>query len=179
MVRTLLLPVAVAWAGWGALPLATLADDDADRQIAESALRDARQVLTEELLGHYDVAQLTVERLDTQPPPSSLPHDYGLVRVTLAFSARRNATRHPSLNPALFEPASVMCQGGLYLHCGVPVGHVFDGRIELLLALDGRGTWRAVTPHWRSRRRYPLDGYLLLDGRNPDGYVRFPTPRTP
>ena len=59
-------------------------------------------------------------------------------------------------------------------HCGVPVGHVFDGRLQLLLAVDRAGSWRAVSPHWRSRREYPLQGYLLLEGRDKEGYVLFP-----
>jgi hypothetical protein len=54
-----------------------------------------------------------------------------------------------------------MCQGWLYLHCGVPVGHVFDGRLELLLAVDRDGLWKAVSPHWRSRRQYSLHGTCL------------------
>jgi len=170
---------AVAWAVGGILASAVLADDEADRQIAESARREAREVLAQELLGHYDVAQLTVERIDARAAADSLAHDYGLVRVTLAFSTRRNTTRHPNLNPALFEPTSGMCQGSLYLHCGVPVGYAFDGRIELLLALDRRGVWHGLSPHWGSRRPYPLDGYLLLDGRDPDGDVRFAPPQTP
>lgn len=170
---------AIASAAWALSGPAALADDDADRKIAESALHEARAVLDQELLGHYDLVRLTVEHGEELPERRALGHDYGLARVTLAFSARRNATRHPGLNPRLFEPGSAMCQGWLYLHCGVPVGHVFDGRMELVLALDGQGAWRAVSPHWRSRRQYPLDGYLLLDGREPDGYVRFPQQPAP
>ena len=77
----------------------------------------------------------------------------------------------------MFESGNVMCQGWLYLHCGVPIGHVFEGKLEVLLAIDGNGTWRAVSPHWRSRRLYSLHGYLLLEGREEEGYVLFPRKR--
>jgi hypothetical protein len=55
--------------------------------------------------------------------------------------------KHPSLNAAMFEAGSVMCQGWLYLHCGVAVGHVFEGHLQVLLAIDRDGSWRAVSPH--------------------------------
>jgi hypothetical protein len=67
-----------------------------------------------------------------------------------------------------------MCQDWLYLHCGVSVGHMFEGKLQLLIAVDRDRSWRVVSPHWRSRRQYPLHGYLLLDGRQLEGYVRFP-----
>jgi hypothetical protein len=92
----------------------------------------------------------------------------------MEFSAKRNTTKHPTLNPNTFEPGNAMCRGWLYLHCGVPIGHVFQGKLELLLAVDRDGSWRAVSPHWRSRRPYPLHGYLLLEGREEEGYVLFP-----
>ena len=41
-------------------------------------------------------------------------------------------------------------------------------------ALDREGTWRAVSPHWRSRVQYSLHGYLRLDGRDQEGHVLFP-----
>jgi hypothetical protein len=106
-----------------------------------------------------------------------LRHDYGLVTVTLTFATRRNTTKHPNLNRDMFEPGNATCQGWLYLHCGVPVGHVFDGTLRLLLAVDREGSWRAVSPHWRSRREYSLHGYLLLEGREKEGYVLFPKQR--
>jgi hypothetical protein len=31
-----------------------------------------------------------------------------------------------------------------------------------------------VATHWRSRREYPPQGYLLLEGREAEGYVLFP-----
>jgi hypothetical protein len=156
-----------------AYPSLALGDDAADRQLVESALREAREIITSELLGHHDIERLAV--LDVEPlRPELLHRDYGLVIVSLAFSTKRNATRHPNLNPALFEPNSPMCQGWLYLHCAVPVGHVFDGKLQLLLAADRNGSWRAVPPRWRSRSRYPLDGYLVLEDRALEGYVLFP-----
>jgi hypothetical protein len=156
-----------------------LADDYADKKVAESALAEARVILSRELWGHYDVADLAVERIeDLRNRISSLGHDYGLLKVRLKFSAQRNTTKHPNLNRDVFEPGNAMCQGWLYLHCGVPVGYVFNGTIEILLAAADRdGSWRAVSPHWRSRRQYPLHGYLLLEGRAKEGYVLFPEQR--
>lgn len=151
-----------------------LADDNTDKQIAEAALRETRDIISRELLGHYDITNLAVLKIEALPGRVHLGHDYGLVTVTLAFSTKRNATKHPNLNPKMFEPGNAMCQGWLYLHCGVAVGHVFDGRLQLLLAVDQVGTWRAVWPNWRSRREYSLQGYLLLEGREKEGYVLFP-----
>jgi hypothetical protein len=147
----------------------------ADEQ-AETALRETRDLVARELFGHYDLRALEVLGAEDLRGRFSLPRDYGLVRVTLRFSATRNATRHSGLSSSLFEPGG-RCEGGLYLHCGVPVGHVFEGTLELLMAVDREGSWRAVSPHWRSRRPYALEGYLLLDGRAKEGYVLPPAPR--
>ena len=154
-----------------------LADDNTDKQIAESALGEARDVVSRELFGHYDITNLAVLKIDALESRIHLGHDYGLVTVTLAFSTKRNTTKHPNLNPDMFEPGSAMCQGWLYLHCGVSVGHVFDGKLQVLLAVDRGGSWRAVSPSWRSRREYALHGYLLLEGREKEGYVLFPKQR--
>ena len=151
-----------------------LADEQTDKRITEPALREARDIVSRELFGHYDLTGLAVVSSEDLRGRVSPGLDYGLVKVTLAFSASRNTTKHPSLNPDMFEPGSAMCQGWLYLHCGVPTGHVFEGKLQLLLAVDRDGSWRAVSPHWRSRRRYSLDGYLLLEGRRKEGYVLFP-----
>jgi hypothetical protein len=127
-----------------------------------------------ELWGHYDIINLAVLKIEDLRGRISLGHGYGLVKVTLTFSAKRNTTKHPNLNRDMFEPGNAMCQGWLYLHCGVPVGHVFDGKLEVLLAVDRNGSWRAVSPSWRSRSEYSLHGYLLLEGREKEGYVLFP-----
>ena len=150
-----------------------LADEATEKRIAESALREARDIISSELFGHYDLTELVVRKVEAFPDRIRRGPDHGLMTVTLAFSSRRNTTKHPSLNAAMFEPGNAMCQGWLYLHCGVPVGHVFDGRLQVLLAVDRAGSWRAVSPHWRSRREYALQGYLLLEGREKEGYVLF------
>jgi hypothetical protein len=160
---------------WAAAVSPALAGDVGDPTIAESARREARDLIGRELFGHYDVTTLEVLTVEELRDRASLARDYGLVRVRVKFSAVRNATRSPSLSPRLFEPGQ--CSGWLYLHCGVPAGHVFEGTLEAVLAVDREGAWRVVSPHWRSRRRYSLDGYLLLDGREPEGYVLFPKPR--
>lgn len=159
---------------WAVCGGSALADDSTDKKIAESALHEARDVISLELFGHYELIGLSVLKLEALRDRVSLGHDYGLVRVAVGFSAKRNSTKHPAMNPRMFEPGSAMCQGGLYLHCGVPVGHVFEGTLDLLLAVDRDGAWRVVSPHWRSRREYPLDGYLVLEGREREGYVLFP-----
>lgn len=149
---------------WMACFSAALADEQADRKVAEAALQETRGIISRELFGHYDVTDLQVLKIEN-------------LRVTLKFSATRNASRSPSLNPAMFEPGSAMCQDWLYLHCGVPPGHVFEGKLEVLLAAGKDGSWRAVSPRSRSRSRYSLDGYLLLEGREKEGYVLFPKRR--
>jgi hypothetical protein len=150
-----------------------LADENAQKQITESGLREAREIISSELFGHYDITHLEILKIEPFQSRAQPGRDYGLATVTLTFSTKRNAARHPNLNPAMFEPASPMCKGWLYLHCAVPVGHVFDGSLQLLLAADRNGSWRAVSPHWRSRREYSLQGYLLLEGREKEGYVLF------
>jgi len=154
-----------------------LADETTDRQITESALRETRDVISRELFGHYDITSLVVLKIEPLPDRIHRGRDYGLVTVTLRFSTKRNATKHPNLNADMFVPGSAMCQGWLYPHCGVAVGHVFDGNLQVLLAVGRDGSWRAVSPHWRSRREYSLEGYLLLEGREKEGYVLFPKPR--
>jgi hypothetical protein len=109
-----------------------LAGDNTDKQIIESALRETRDIISRELFGHYDITNLAVVKIEALQGRIQLGHDYGLVTVTLTFAAKRNTTKHPNLNPDMFEPASAMCQGWLYLHCGVPAGHVFDGTLRLL-----------------------------------------------
>lgn len=161
----------VALSVWAVCCTSAQAEESADGKITASALREARDIMSRDLFGHYDVTNLVVLKIEDFEGRVSSPRDYGLVRVTLEFSAKRNATRHPSLNARMFEPGSAMCQGWLYLHCGVPIGHVFEGKLELLLAVDGVGSWRAVSPRWRSRSGYPLDGYLLLEERGKEGYL--------
>jgi hypothetical protein len=162
---------------WAVCCTSALADDNTNKNITESALRETRDIISRELFGHYDLTNLAVLKIEDLQGRVSLGHDYGLVKVTLEFSAKRNPTKHPTLNPNIFEPGNAMCQGWLYLHCGIRIGHVFDGTLELLLAVDSDGSWRSVSPHWRSRRQYPLDGYLLLEGREKEGYVLFPEQR--
>jgi hypothetical protein len=162
---------------WAVCCTSALADENTDKKITESALRESRDIISRDLFGHYDLTKLAVLKSEDLRSRVSLGHDYGLMKVTLEFSAKRNTTKHPTLNPDMFEPGSAMCRAWLYLHCGVPVGHVFDGKLELLLAVDRDGSWRAVSPHWRSRIEYLLHGYLLLEGREREGYVLFPRQR--
>lgn len=146
-------------------------------KLAEAARREARGILSQEMFGHYDVTRLELLKVEEVDGLRRFGKDYGLVKAILEFSATRNATRSPGLNPDMFEPGSEMCQGWLVLHCGVPAGHVFEGTLEVLLAFDRDATWRAVSPHWRSRREYPLHGYLLPEGNEKEGYLPFPEPR--
>ncbi len=121
------------------------------RSIAEAAVRETKDIFSREMFGHYDVTHLEVVKIEGLREQVLPGRDYGLVKTKLQFSARRNATKNPSLNEDMFKSGSPMCQGWLYLHCGVPLGHLFDGELELLLALNQDGSWRAVSPHWRSR----------------------------
>lgn len=140
------------------------------KRLAEPALKESEAILVRGLSGHYDVTQLKVLKIER----IQLNRDYPLVRAMVQFAARRNATRSSSFNEDIFRPGHPMCQGWLFLHCGVPVGHVFEGQLELMLALDRTNSWFALAPRWRSRSSYALDGYLVLDGREKEGYVLFP-----
>ena len=162
---------------WAVYCTSALADENTDTKLTEAALHETRDIISRELFGHYDLTNLAVLKVEALQGRVSLGHDYGLVKLTLEFSTKRNTTKHPTLNPNMFEAGNSMCQGWLYLHCGIPIGHVFEGKLELLLAVDREGSWRAVSPHWRSRRQYPLHGYLLLEGREKEGYVLFPKQR--
>ena len=144
--------------------------------LSANAEREARRILSEDLYGHYDVVRLQV--LNIEGVGRQLGRDYGLAKVALEFSTKRNATRNPSLSPSAFEeggctPAKV--PAWFYLHCGVPAGHVFDGEMELLLVVSEKpDQWTAVSPNWRTLQSYPLQGYLLLEGKQEEGYVLFP-----
>jgi hypothetical protein len=94
---------------WVACCAPAFADGNTDKNITDFGLREARDIMSRELLGHYDLTNLAV--------------------------------------------------------------------LELLPAADRDGSWRTVSPHWRSRRPYPLRGYLRLEGREEEGYVLFPKQR--
>ena len=96
---------------WAVCCTSALADENTDKKITESALHEARDSIARELFGHYDLTKLAVLKIEDLQGRVSLGHDYGLVKVTLEFSAKRNATKHPTLNPSMFEPGSAMCQG--------------------------------------------------------------------
>lgn len=161
-----------------ALASAAVPAASADGKITEAALAETRDILSRELFAHYDAVALKVLKIDDLGRAMQAERRYGLARATLEFSAKRNHSRSASFNPSMFEPGHAMCQGWLYLHCGVPAGHVFEGKLELLLALDRNGTWKAVAPLWQSRVQYPLHGYLILEGRGMEGYVLFPSRRS-
>jgi hypothetical protein len=163
----------VVVSAWAVCCSPALADERTEKNIIAAALRETQHLIARELFGHYGIANLAVLGIEDLRGRLSSGRDCGLMRVIRAFSAKRNDTKHPNLNRDIFAPGHAMCQGWLYLHCGVPRGHVFDGRLEVLLAIDLDGSWSAVSPHWRSRREYALDGYLLLEGREKEGYVLF------
>lgn len=135
----------------------------------EDAEKEAREIISSTMFGHYDITSLKAEKAEGFS--QQLGRDYGLAKVTLSFSATRNSSRSPNLNSSLFEPGN--CGGWLYLHCGVAQGHVFEGKLEILFALHKR-RWVAVPPKWRARSQYSLDGYLILENREKEGYVLFP-----
>jgi len=144
--------------------------------LTENARREAGRIIAQDLHGHYDIVRLDV--LNVEAMDRRLGRDYGLAKVRLSFSTKRNSSRSPNLSPDAFEPGNctpARVPSWFYLHCGVPEGHVFAGKMELLLAVtDKPGVWTAVSPNWRTLLAYPLQGYLLLDGVPKEGYVVFP-----
>ena len=57
------------WAVWGT---SALADESIDRKITESALREARDIISSELFGHYDLTNLAVLKIVDIPGRASL-----------------------------------------------------------------------------------------------------------
>ena len=145
-------PCVVFLVFWTVCCSLAFADDHIDRKITEAALQETREIILNEMFGHYDVTDLVVLRMDGLQGRISLGHDYALMRITLKFSTKRNATKYPHLHRDMFEHGNERCQGWLYLHCGVPFGHVFEGKFEVLMAGNRDGSWRVVSPSWRSRR---------------------------
>jgi hypothetical protein len=125
-----------------------LADEYTDNRITESALRETRDILSCELLGHYDITDLSVKRIEDLRGLGSLRHDYGLVKATLTFSTKRNTTKHPNLNRDMFEPGSGMCQGSLYLHRGV--------RLDMCSREGSRYCWQLTETAHGERCRHTL-----------------------
>ena len=145
------------------------------KTLSENADREARRIISQDLYGHYDIVSLQV--LNVEAVGQQLGRDYGLAKVTLEFSTQRNASRNPGLSPAAFEAGGCTPEkvpAWFYLHCGVPAGHVFDGEMELLLVVEKADRWTAVSPNWRTLVSYPLQGYLILEGKQKEGYVWFP-----
>src|SRR5687767_8024364 len=75
---------------WTACCSSALAAENADKKITDSALREAREIILRELFGHYDITNLEVLKNEDLQSRTSLGYDYGLTRVTLKFSTKRN-----------------------------------------------------------------------------------------
>ena len=135
---------------------------------------EGQEIVASELFGHYDIASLVVEKIEPLQSRAHFAHDYGLATVTPAFSTKRNATRHPNLNPAMFELGSPMCRDWLYLHCGVPAGYVFEGHLELLLAADGQGMESRLAPVGGREGNILSTAICFSMGENGREYVVFP-----
>jgi hypothetical protein len=63
-----------------------LADENTNNKIVEFALRETRDIISRELLGHYDLTNLAILQIEHLQGRVSLGHDYGLVKVILEFS---------------------------------------------------------------------------------------------
>jgi hypothetical protein len=63
----------------------------------------------------------------------------------------------------------------LYIYCGVPEGHIFEGEIELFAVMTSIGTaekgYALICSNCKRRSNYMLDGYLVLGDRKKEGYV--------
>jgi hypothetical protein len=76
-----------------------LADEYSDKKLAETAVRESKDILLREMFGHYDVTRLEVIKIEDARERNGLKHDYGLVKATVQFSAKRNATKSSALKP--------------------------------------------------------------------------------
>lgn len=68
------------------------ASEYAQLKVAEYALQETRDILSRELFGHYDIIELEVLKISDRRILKE--HDYGLVKITLRLSAKRNATQN-------------------------------------------------------------------------------------
>jgi hypothetical protein len=156
------------------LTVATLAiaqDAASDEAFLETAKTQARQLLDQELLGHYDVADVAVVVVEEHTGAwGGYRNGYGLRTVTVEFVTLRNSHWSPQLNRRVLcdEPGSaphlLLCR---------PSGHRFSGTMTVDLAFTIAG-WQVLSRNFRNRRQFPLSGYLELDGKKKEGYVLSP-----
>lgn len=135
-------------------------DEARIKMLSAQAEREAKETILNGLFGHYDIVTLKVLKIEGV----ALGRDYPVAKAILSFSTKRNTSRHPSLNRAMFEPGnctSTKVPEWFYLHCGVPTGYVFNGKLELLLVRTEGTEWRALSPNWRAIISSPLQGYLI------------------
>ncbi len=147
---------------------------------AEELLRqEATKLLDQNLWGDYDIEKIVVSSVEEV---SIHNRDYPLFKAVISFSTKRNENRSKNmtwdgrttlLNQNLYDDSDLCSRvNHLFLHCGVETGHIFEGDLELLLVQTG-DNWQVLNPNWRRKTTYPLEGYLLMDGKNKEDYVLF------
>ena len=160
----------------------------ADQPSDEMITREVRKLIEDALWHDYDIDKIQIQEIQEAHDvlSSRFKKDYGLVKVLVKFSAIRNENRSAyvredgktfSLNKQFYEDyESCKKLNHLYLHCGVKKGYVFEGSLNILMATTRKG-WKILSDGWRRLSSYPLQGYLLMDGREKEGYVWFPNER--
>lgn len=146
----------------------------------EMVKQEAQKLLEKSLWGDYDIDKVQIQTIEDL---SILGRDYPLTKAVVSFSAKRNEHRSKyidqdgrtvALNQNLYDDEGLCAKvNQLYLYCGVDTGHVFEGDLELLLVKTNQG-WEILNPNWRRKTSYPLEGYLIMEGKEKEGYVLFP-----
>jgi hypothetical protein len=145
----------------------------------ELVRQEATTLLNQTLWGDYDLEKVLVTSVEAVNIHN---RDYPLFKAAITFSAKRNENRSQTmtvdgrttmLNQNLYDDSDLCSRvNHLYLHCGVEAGHVFEGEMELLMVQTVQN-WQTLNPNWRRKTTYPLEGYLLMDGKDKADYVLF------
>ena len=156
-----------------------------DRPSEETIKQSVRDLIKKALWYDYDIEKIQIETVEEYHDTlrTLFKEDYGLVKVIVSFTSKRNENKSTytrddgkisSLNLELYKN-DALCStlNHLYLHCGVKKGYIFEGKLKILMAPTSRG-WEILDPQWRTLTSIPLQGYLILDGKQKEGYVWFP-----
>ena len=137
--------------------------DDAEREI--------RGLINQELMGHYNVSNISILEVKEQSAGWDESYNYyGIRTVVASFLAIRNEEWHASLNRDVL--ADNCDKSSVWLLCR-PEGHRFEGKVKVDVVATVSG-WKILNRNFRNIREFVLSGYLLLEGRQKEGYVLSP-----